>query len=200
MSIVPESQIVAAFLAAEFNSARFGPGTRAAIRHLGIAEEIITDPHWNDPHENQQRGQVLERLRGYLSRKALFSGLPRNMQWSQNVLLAEHLPRLQYLNSGDWGKFCGNEPRSVAAGARNILQMPPQENPACHVRAVISRIQARDALVPIIVVSDPQISRIVILEGNVRATAYADLMQRGLVSQFPVFVGISPDIGQWNFF
>jgi hypothetical protein len=129
---------------------------------------------------------VTERQRQWREREGLFDGLPDDLRWERVALTREETLSILYIN-WDWWLTVSNGTRlaSVAAevqgrdeGDRAIAEAAPT-NPE------------------LIVVTDPQRSKLVLLEGHVRLTAYAAFPEL-LPHELEAYLGVSPRICEWS--
>jgi hypothetical protein len=64
---------------------------------------------------------------------------------------------------------------------------------------IAARLLAAEPQPPLIAVAPPECSRLVVVEGHVRVTAYA-LYPEYLPTELEIFLGTAPDIERWSEF
>jgi hypothetical protein len=197
---ISEAAMVAEFVGAEFKSARFGELTQAAALEAGVELHHLENPDISSLADNELRARALETRRGYSTRTNLFSGIPAQVDWHQAELDALDFERLRYINcipTIEWGML-SNGTHLVKEGAKHIFAMPENEDPAMHVRAIYRTAKEGVAPPPIIVVTDPEHSRLVVLEGSVRSTGLYRALTEGIISKVNAIVGISSRMNEWK--
>ncbi len=196
----PEAVMVAEFVKAEFKSVRFGSLTQAAAQEAGLELHHIVKPVLTKRHDNDRRAEALEIRRGYRTRTNLFAGMPNRAKWYRCELNAADFERLRYINCKptiEWGALSGGT-HLVKDGAKLIFAMPQNKDPAMHVRMVYRQVRQKLSLPPIIVVTDPKRSRLVVLEGSVRSTALHRALSAGIISKVNAIIGISSSMNKWK--
>jgi hypothetical protein len=185
---VQEAEVVAEFLRAEWESPRFGE----ALRALAPDEALVTAPRLDDERENAARAQLLDEHRGWLRRVGLFSGLPRQIDWLAVTFAREELLDILYIDWDWWLELSGGSrrPRDAARLVR------AREDPASIAAWNEPILESRARL---IAVTDPQRSRVVLIEGHVRLTAYALYPER-VADEVEVLLGTADDIACWSVF
>jgi hypothetical protein len=113
---VSEDDMVAAFLAAEATSERYGPQIRQILARLGRSHRLVTDPDTFDEAANAVRRQILAAYRGYPT-DDVFTGMPADVRWHRAMLTHAELGTVQYIDYPCWTDFSGGT-RLAADGAR----------------------------------------------------------------------------------
>lgn len=152
--------------------------TEAEVLDCFWAAELSPDARWT-------AADVEERRRQWHERDGLFAGFPDDVAWKRVALTREEVLGILYINWDWW--------RTVSKGTR--------------LATVAAEVQGRDegdrtvagaaATNPeLIAVTDPPRSKLVLLEGHVRLTAYAAFP--GLLpDELAVYLGVSRRIGRW---
>lgn len=191
-----EDEMVAVFLRGELDSSRFA-GVRHVLTLFEISERIVTEPDLRDDTENALRRLMLFATRGYPVH-GLFPGFPRDLQWQWHGLEQPDLERLQYINVPSWADDISGRTRTPTAGATYVTSHPHEEiSIVCE--AIANRLRSGDTLPPLILIGLPDMSRLVVLEGNARLTAMIMAADRLPLPQRAV-CGVSPSAAQWQLF
>ncbi len=192
--------MVADFVGAELTSARFGPQTRAAVAEFDVDSRILEQPNLNSPKENMLRANILNSCRGYLSRTKNFEGFPKRTKWFSVELDKADFEKLQYIdNPGNWNDLSKGT-RFVRDGCDHIFGMPKRSNPARFVRSMYAELKRGVRMPPIIAVTDPKRTRLVILEGACRSTASYKAFQHKYIRKVAGLLGVSKRIDNWKHF
>jgi hypothetical protein len=193
-----EAEVVATFLRAELDSSRYGDTVRALLGEAGETEDLLRRPMVADQRENDVREELLDRYRGWLRREGLFGGFPENVDWSLAALTREEMLSILYIDWDWWLRISGGTRRPVDAAARIRAGEIPGSTVEEH-NPIAARLSSVDPPPELIVVAPPHLSRLVLLEGHFRLTAYA-LFPEYLPGELAVFLGVSDDIERWGCF
>jgi len=173
---VDESDVIAAFVRAEADSARYGDTVRKLLRKHGGDERA-----------------VLAEYRAWGRNEGLFSGFPEDVDWFRAALSREEVLDILYINWDWWLRISGGtrKPRDAAGRVRAGLVpgVRPDEGDERIARAAATNP-------PLIAVRAPN-SYLVLLEGHVRLTAYALYPER-IPSELELFLGESPKMKGWS--
>lgn len=190
--------MVATFLRAELDSPRYGERIRQLLTEVGSEEALLLAPKLDDVGANARRGELLERDRAWLSREGLFNGFPEQVEWSLVGLDPEEVLGILHIDWDWWLRLSGGTRRPLDAAARIRANQVPGSTAEEH-EAIAARLESDDPPPELIVVSTPDCSRLVAVEGHVRLTAYA-LYPEHLPQELPVYFGISEDMSRWSEF
>ncbi len=102
---VPEAAMVAAFLKAEFSSARFSDELKKAMEKLDVAEKVVASPNLENETENELRARVLGEYRGYGQNREMFEGVPTDLNWYEAELSREEIAQLHYVDYSYWNEL-----------------------------------------------------------------------------------------------
>jgi hypothetical protein len=193
-----EAEMVAAFLRAELDSSRYGDRVRALLDEAGADEGLLRRPRITDPRENELREDLLDRYRGWLSREGLFGGFPEGVDWSLAALARDEVLSILYINWDWWLTVSGGTRRPLDAAARIQGGEIPGSTVEEH-EPIAARLRSSKLPPELIVVAPQDRSRLVLLEGHFRLTAYA-LFPEFLPAELEVFLGTSDDIRRWGLF
>jgi hypothetical protein len=128
---------------------------------------------------------VAERQRQWTARDGLFGGFPDDAAWELAALTRAEVPAVLYIN-WDWWLRISNGTRLATVAAE--VQGRDEGD-----RTIAAGAAGNP---PLIVVTDPERSRLVLLEGHVRLTAYAAFPEL-LPDELDAYLGTSPHIGSW---
>jgi hypothetical protein len=174
-----EEEMVLAFLKAELDSLRFSGEYQIDRRTL------IDSADLESFSQNAARLTELRRVKGAL--------LPPNVAWQRIALQNGDLARLKYLNHSSWKSFSGNT-RLVSDGAKNVHSMP--NNPKSDILAVAKAFKEGARFPELIAVAvEEESADIILIEGHVRATAYALV---GWPEHVDCILGTSSSTEQWD--
>jgi hypothetical protein len=193
-----EAEVVATFLRAELDSPRYGERIRELLSDAGSDEAVLLAPELDDVEANARRAELLERHRAWLSREGLFDGFPEQVEWSLVGLDPEEVLGILYIDWDWWLRVSGGTRRPVDAAARIRANQVPGSTAEEH-EPIAARLETDDPPPELIVVSTPDCSRLVAVEGHVRLTAYA-LFPEYLPEELPVYLGASEEISRWSEF
>jgi hypothetical protein len=112
-----EDDMVAAFLAGEAASPRYGAQIREILAGLGQPRSLVEQPDTRDNAANAMRRKVLAGHRGYPA-GGMFTGMPADVTWRQAALTAAELATVRYLDWPYWTEFSAGAcwPPTVPAG------------------------------------------------------------------------------------
>jgi hypothetical protein len=193
-----EAEAVAAFLRAEIESARWGDDLRGLLREDGAYEAVLVHPDVEDADANAYRARLLDRHRGWLRRIGLFQGLPRDLDWLLVALTPDEVLAIRYIDWDWWLEISeGTRDPSVAAERIRGGLVPGADLDSD--RALAERLRSPMPPPELIAIAPPDLSKLVVLEGHVRLTAYA-LFPELLPDELEVFVGTSAGVDRWSEF
>src|SRR5216684_5213978 len=182
-----EDGMVAVFLAAEVTSERYGPQITEILARLGQPRGIVEQPDTRDEAANAVRRQVLAAYRDYPAGD-VFTGMPADVRWHRAMLTPAELGTVQYIDYPYWTDFSGGT-RLAADGARRLG--PWRDQPAGTIYRQIAE-NARDGRLPppIILISEPGLANLVVIEGHKRLTVMLACRQL-LPAEIEVLLGIA---------
>jgi hypothetical protein len=184
--IVSEDTVIAAFLLGEAGGRFRDVLLEIAARH-GLSEKMIRGAE-GDPAAKRR---LLAEHRGWPDRD-LCEGMPRDIVWRRATLdHAELRSRVFYIQYY-WEEFSGGT-RSPAVVAERLASAADRSIYGEIVAAMAAGVRPA----PPILVSRPELDRLVILEGHARVTAYL-LAPRLAPLPLDAFVGTSAAIHEWG--
>ncbi|MEM7018501.1 MAG: hypothetical protein AAF512_14315 [Pseudomonadota bacterium] len=184
---VSEATAFLSFLRAELDSPTERTRLLKTLRQLKLSEQVITGAYLEKPDSNITPWGVFKAYRG---KEDVFEGLNfQEITWYQTALTEEDLRfRTLTCRNNFENKFGTRKPDEVARQLN--VESPAAPN------GVIERIQQGHVLEPPLLLTDPSLKRLVILEGHNRLLSY---LREPSVVNFPikVLVGLSPSISHW---
>jgi hypothetical protein len=194
LSRVDEAEVVAAFLRAELESERFGPAIREALARDGVVPALVGAPEVTDEGQNAYRRELLGELRGWGRGKWLFGGFPEEIDWFRAALTPDEVASVLYIDWDWWLTLSGGSRRPADAAAR-IRSGEAPGSPEWH-EPIARRLHSGRPLPELILVRAGPESRLVVLEGHVRLTAFM-LFPEALPPELELFLGESEQIVSW---
>jgi hypothetical protein len=182
-----EDDMVAAFLAAEVTSERYGPRIGQILAGLGQPRSIVARPDTSDAAANAVRRQVLAAYRDYPSGD-VFTGMPADVSWHRAALTPAELATVRYIDYPYWTDFSGGT-RLAADGARRLGSWPDLATVSIY-RQVAENL--RDGKLPpaVILLSEPGLANLIVIEGHKRITGLL-LCPQWLPAELEVVLGIT---------
>jgi hypothetical protein len=154
-----------------------------------VTEDEVLERFWAAELAETSRwtpAEVDERKRTWRERVGLFFGFPDDVRWERVALTRDEVLAILYIN-WDWWLTVSNGTR-LATVAAEVQGRDEGDR----------RIAAAAASNPeLIVVTDPKRSKLVLLEGHVRLTAYAAFPEN-LPDELDAYLGVSPRIAEWS--
>lgn len=191
---VADDVMIAAFVKAEFDSARFQAAYRQETGHLNVAQgDLIDQPDTANREANDRRRRLLRAVRGYNAGRYLFQGWPTDVQWWRARVALDELARFKYAQYQTWVDLSKGS-RLVRDGAANVDTVLVGENANANIKAVAAAVRAGRRFPELLLVAETLQGHFVLVEGHVRATAYVIARAPDPVD---VLVGVSPNIKSW---
>ena len=179
--------MIAVFIAAEAGSARYGPRIRELLAGLGQPHGIAEHPDTGNATANAARRRVLAAYRGYPAGD-VFTGLPADISWHHAALTPAELATVRYLDYDYWTDFSGGS-RLAADGARRLgplSRLPP----GAIYRQVAENLRDGKLPPPVILLSEPGLANLIVIEGHKRITGLL-LCPQWLPAELQVLLGIT---------
>ena len=191
-----EDEMVAVFLRGELLSSRFGETVRNALKVAGAEEDIVLKADLGNERENLVRREVLDIARGFGRWEWLFGGFPDDVHWERVALAPPEVLAIEYISFDYWVELSGGsrKPTDAARRIRNGVTVFGVPNDGY----LAAADALADSMPPTLIVAGGIGSRLVLLEGHVRLTAFA-LRPERLPSELEVLLGLSPRIGEWTY-
>lgn len=180
-----EDEIVLEFLKGELASARFGDDVLRALAEAEQSEKLISEGELSDAEQNLHRRQVLGICRGYPDRE-IFENYPEDIEWSLVQFDSEDIERLRYVDYDYWNELSSETSKPTSAAdniAKGITSCGVPNDGFFKAAEFI----ARGGKLPPIITLTSDGEKLLLLEGHLRATAYA--MCKGSFGGTTGFVG-----------
>jgi hypothetical protein len=184
-----EDEMIAAFVRAELESPRFGAELCSALAKLGMSVEVVSAAT-SVAGANEARRQLLAAYRGWGQYESVFGGMPDDVVWSwaelDESILRERVFTIKWYFEQTFGTRSAHEigemKRRAADASRSQLERSVAEG---------------RLLEPPILLAEPDLRRLVILEGHSRILSY--MANPDLVT-FPILslVGTSARVAEWS--
>ena len=197
---INEHEMVSAFLKAEIDSPRFG---KCIIQKLTLTNytrrKIIDNPNLKKSDHNDLRVELLSQCRGYGRDQLLFRGFPKDTNWKKVRIGPTEIELLKYAKFDDWVKL-SNGSRLVLDGAKNVDKIDVMGNDGVlintRIKTVVADLRGGKRYPELIAVKNHE-EFLVLLEGHMRATAYALF---GIKEDIEIIVGSSTSMHEWAFY
>ena len=184
-----EDEMIAAFVRAELESPRFGAALRTTLAELGMSVEVVSAAP-SIAGANEARRQLLAAYRGWGQYESVFGGMPDDVVWSwadlDESVLRERVFTIKWYFEEAFG----------TRSAHEIAEM--KRRAADTSRSQLERSVAEGRMLePLILLAEPDLRRLVILEGHSRIVSY--LANPDLVAfPIPAMVGTSSRVAEWS--
>lgn len=179
ISLSSEEEMVYEFLKMEIESDRYADRIEAIIKELHISRHIITDGDIKSEQENVERAKVLGRFRGYRN-KEIFENFPAKINWVWTDFAKEDMVKIKYIEYSYWNELSYYTGSPVEAAKTILSGRTVYDVPNDGFFEAYKYIKEGYIFPPMIMLTDADESRYILLEGHKRMTAYAiepDLFQ-----------------------
>lgn len=192
---ISEDEVIAEFLRAEIDSARFAEGIVRALGDVDVS--VIREPDLNDGEQNRIRKQVLGEVRGYGRDASLFENFPDEVEWYAAVMSREELSSVMYIDYSYWNELSrmSRLPGDAAQTIRSGIEIYGVSNDGF--LAIGEAIKRCKTFPRLILVACNARSRIVVLEGHARLTGYF-LDRERIPAELEVMIGYSERFAAWG--
>ena len=194
---ISDDEMVLEFLRAEINSDRFSPHVLNALAVLNLDKNIILNPNTKNQTENIYRKKILTLYRGYQNNSALFENFPNDVKWFSAILNKNEFLKIQYLNWDYWLEISENTRSPSYVVQRIKSEELPEDKEINRFKQIANIVKSGDKLPKLILISQNKTSKLVVLEGHARLTAYS-LASECLPSENEVIVGFSENFSQYD--
>ena len=195
-----EAAMIAAFLRQELAfHERYGATIAACLRAESVESAVIRKHDITKGAENAQRRRLFARYRGYgTGQPSYLTGFPDHGvvgRWA--ALTSDELLHVSYIRYAYWTALSAGTRSPIAAAdrIRRGIKVCGIENR--RFLDIATAIAGGATLPPLILVTVPEPTFHVALEGNSRLTGYA-LEPDAIPDELRVLVGTSPAIAQWD--
>ena len=193
---ITEDEFVAEFLKAEINSKRFGKPIIEDLKEH--SKEIILNPNLKNEEENKFRKKLLGKVRGW-NNKFIFEKFPNDIQWFKVIIKKQELEKVKYIKHDYWDKISDNTrlPIQAVKKINKGIEIFGESNNLYF--DILSEIKKEGVLPRMIFVSKDNNSKIVVLEGHARLTAFF-LESEVIPDKLEVIIGYSKNIENWDLY
>jgi hypothetical protein len=197
VSQVQEDEVIAEFLIAEVNSDRFKEGILNALGDHDL--NLLIKPNLNDQAENQIRRDILGQTRGFGRNTDLFENFPTEVKWYKAFFEKQDLNEVMYINYSYWNELSSNT-RLPLQASKNIMNQIEVFGISNQGFLDINLALKNGKVFPrLIFVSINENSRVVVLEGHARLTAYY-LDNDYIPDELEVIIGFSDKFSVWDLY
>jgi hypothetical protein len=186
LRIIPEPEVVAEFLKAEYYRAEFDHDRQQF-------ERLVYVPDLNNEKENTLRQALLFRRRG-----AMWRELPSDIQWweiepeEQDLKHINVFPRAQWRTISD-GNF---QALHVAARIRRQLEEGKTDDLLAKIKVLKTRLQYEGPKSTIMLIGVDDTHPVTLLEGNHRFVSSLLLPREIMLRRLRLICGFSPNMGK----
>lgn len=197
ISQVQEDLVIAEFLFAEFYSNRFKNGIVEALGDYD--SDLITKPNLKNQIDNQLRRDILGQTRGFGRNTDLFENFPTEVKWHKAVFQKQDLSEVMYINYSYWNELSGGTRLPIQASKKinNHIEVFGASNQGFHNISVA--IKNGKVFPKLIFVAMNATSRVVVLEGHARLTAYY-IDSEFIPDEMEVLIGYSDKFSEWDLY
>lgn len=197
ISQVQEDEVIAEFLFAEINSDRFNEEILHALGDHDL--NLLIKPNLNDQAENQIRRDILGQTRGFGRNTDLFENFPTEVKWYRALFDRQDLNKVMYINYSYWNELSSNT-RLPLQASKNIMNHIEVFGISNEGFLDINLALKNGKVFPrLIFVSMNENSRVVVLEGHARLTAFY-LDKDYIPDELEVFIGLSDKFSVWDLY
>ena len=193
-------EVVALWLSTEINSPRFGARLRALLQRDRRPLSIVESPRLTDPDACSYRMRLLGEFRGF--------GLPRQpepnyidgfavdqLEWSRVRIGPEDVARMHFIDWDYWVEVTGGSRLAATLAARQLAapdRVRDVDDP------LLMTYLTGGSIPEVILVDAGADSRLVILEGHVRATVMAMAGER--LPPLTAILGRGQAAAEWDMY
>ncbi|MGE7823287.1 hypothetical protein [Paenibacillus sp. NPDC093718] len=153
----------------------------------------------NDQTENQLRRDILGKTRGFGCNTDLFENFPTEVKWYKAGFQKEDLSEVMYINYSYWNELSSRIRLPIHA-SKNIMNQIEVYGVNNQGFLDISLAIKNGRVFPrLIFVSMNENSRVVVLEGHARLTAYF-INSEYIPGEIEVFIGFSEKFNEWDLY
>ena len=192
-----EAEMIAVYLRAEIDSARFGPAILTAPARDRRDRHIIDQPGLDDADENTNRRALLGEYRGYGRNAGYFQGFPADVRWTRAILTKDELTAVRYIRYDYWDELSGGTRLATDAARRIRAGVVVFGQSTAGYLALADTLRPDQPFPELILVAKDALAPLVVLEGHVRLTT-AMLRPDLLPATLPVIIGFAEAIEQWG--
>ena len=191
--------MIAVFLRAEIASQRHSGELRDAMRRTAVGADVVERPDISDADQNAARRALLTARRDYATRRGLFDGFPTDVTWTRVGLTPREVLGVRYIDYDYWVDLSAGSrfPTDAAATIRAGRTIFGESNQGFLDAA--AALRQGETFPELILVAADIDARLVVLEGNLRLTAYG-LVPDTLPPETTALLGVSPRMVEWDLY
>ncbi|MBT3270404.1 hypothetical protein HN371_24890 [Candidatus Poribacteria bacterium] len=196
---VAEDEMIAAYVRAESASHRHSGELRDAMRRMGVGADVVECPDISDADQNAARRAPLTETREYGTRRGLFDGFPTDVTWTRVGLTPREMLGVRYIDYDYWVDLSAGSrlPTDAAVTIRAGRTIFGESNQGFLDAA--AALRQGETFPELILVAASTDARLVVLEGNLRLTAYG-LVPDTLPPETTALLGVSPRMVEWDLY
>lgn len=194
---ITDDEMISVFLKAEINSDRFGPVVISFLQKYNLDRNIVDNPDIENQEENKQRRTLLREFRGYEENAYIFKDFPLDIRWFRALLTKAELGKVLYINWGYWVEVTEGTRLPQDLVKKIETKELPEDKEVIRFRQVAKSIKSGVKLPELIIVGENKHSKLVVVEGHVRLTAYF-LAPEIIGKEIEVIIGFSKNIRNWG--
>jgi hypothetical protein len=187
--------MIAVFLRAELDSDRWREKLQTLVARDGHDVDVLRRPDLEDRDENRYRSRLLEEHRAYERREGLFLGFPQHVEWFRATLGRDEVLDILFID-WDWWLTLSDGTRRPRDAARRIRDGEVPGVTAEEHEPLAAALRATPPPPELIAVTTSAHTRVVLVEGHFRLTAYA-LFPDHVPEELELLVGVSNEITSW---
>lgn len=193
---ITEDDMISVFLKSEISSRRFRSDMENILKEISCDESIISHPDLKNESENLKRKKILSQYRGFDKKLKLFESFPKEVSWVKAELGKDEVLEIKYINYSYWNELSGNSrlPQDAVATILSGKQVFGVSNQDFLDAA--ESLRKGNFFPELILVGLDETSKLVVLEGHLRLTAYA-LVPEYIPDPLEVIIGFSKDFSEW---
>jgi len=196
---ISEDEVISEFLMGEVNSSRFGKNIINNLKKDKKPKKIIIKPNLKNKKENLSRKKLLGKIRGFGKNKKIFENFPKEIIWNKAIFDKKELKKVRYIDYSYWNEL-SNKSRLPIEAAKKIGKGEKAYDVSNDgFFEILSVIKQKKKFPKMIFVAKNKKSRIVVLEGHARLTAYF-LEPKFIPKKLKVIIGYSEKIINWSLY
>ncbi len=200
---ISENEMISEFLRAEISSTRFGKKILQELSKINQPKSLILKPDLDNNKENVFRKKIISEFRGYgetkREKKLIFHNIPLDIKWYLVELTKKEFSKVKYIDDDYWRELSKGT-RLPAKAASNLKSNRKAYGVSNKIFFnILNKIKNGEKFPLMIFVAKNRKSKIVILEGHARLTAYF-LEPKYISNKINAIMGISSKIINWGLY
>ncbi len=194
-----EDEVIAEFLKGEINSSRFEKNILDNLKRDKKSKRILLNPNLENKNENLYRKKLLGKIRGFGKNKEIFENFPKDIIWVKSIFDKKELEKVKYINYSYWNEISNKSRLPIEAVKKISKGEKVYDVSNDGFFEILSVIKQKKKFPKMIFVVKNKKSRIVVLEGHARLTAYF-LAPKYIPKEMEVIIGFSEKITNWDLY